>query len=47
MIARPTGIESYTSEKLVEDVRQIADALRGKVFTLQDMIGAHSLLGIR
>ena len=43
--ARPTGIESYTSEKLVEDVRQIADALHWETFILQDMIGAHSLLG--
>ena len=32
--ARPTGIESYTSEKLVEDVRQIADALHWESFHL-------------
>ena len=43
--ARPTGIESYTSEKLVEDVRQIADALHWESFHLAGMIGAHSLLG--
>jgi len=32
--ARPIGIESYTSEKLVEDVRQIADALNWETFHL-------------
>mgnify|MGYP001178521057 CR=1 FL=1 len=32
--ARPTGIESYTSEKLAEDVRQIADALHWESFHL-------------
>ena len=32
--ARPTGLESYTSEKLVEDVRQIADALHWGSFHL-------------
>ena len=32
--ARPTGIESYASEKLVEDVRQIADALHWESFHL-------------
>ena len=32
--ARPTEIESYASEKLVEDVRQIADALHWESFHL-------------
>ncbi|MEC7578333.1 MAG: alpha/beta hydrolase [Actinomycetota bacterium] len=32
--ARPKGIESYTSEKLVEDVRRIADALLWESFHL-------------
>ncbi|MEE3015308.1 MAG: alpha/beta hydrolase, partial [Actinomycetota bacterium] len=32
--ARPTGIESYTSEKLVKDVRGIADALLWESFHL-------------
>tara|TARA_S200000501_G_C20872274_1_gene764945 strand:+ start:7274 stop:8440 length:1167 start_codon:yes stop_codon:yes gene_type:complete len=32
--ARPTGIESYTSENLVEDVRQITDALHWESFHL-------------
>ena len=32
--ARPTEIESYTSEKLVEDVRRIADALHWESFHL-------------
>ena len=32
--ARPIGIESYTSEKLVEDVRQIAYALNWETFHL-------------
>ena len=32
--ARPIGIESYTSEKLVEDVRRIADALHWETFHL-------------
>tara|TARA_Y100000748_G_scaffold71722_1_gene58850 strand:- start:2586 stop:3752 length:1167 start_codon:yes stop_codon:yes gene_type:complete len=32
--ARPIGIESYSSEKLVEDVRQIADALHWDTFHL-------------
>ena len=43
--ARPKGIESYTSEKLVEDVRKLLMHYIWKAFTLQDMIGAHSLLG--
>ena len=32
--ARPMGVGSYTSEKLVEDVRQIADALHWESFHL-------------
>ena len=32
--ARPTEIESYTSEKLVEDIRRIADALHWESFHL-------------
>ena len=32
--ARPIGIESYTSDKLVEDIRQIADALNWETFHL-------------